>query len=246
MVGIKAELLVLWQLLFSRQVMTDSASTTSRFPVLPPSPTVCSNSCPLSQWCCLTFSSSAAPFSFCLQSFPASRSFPMSHRWPKYWSFSFSISPSNEYSGLISFNIDWLDILAVQGTLKNLLQHHSLKASVLQCSAFFMVQLSLGMCSVFWVTSVMSDSLQPHGLYPARLLCPWDSPGKNTRVDGHTLLQGIFLTQGSYPTSPAASALQADSLPLIHRGSTSLGILMATRYTRQCNRNKVHLLSLQT
>jgi len=150
MVGIKAELLVLWQLLFSRQVMTDSASTTSRFPVLPPSPTVCSNSCPLSQWCCLTFSSSAAPFSFCLQSFPASRSFPMSHRWPKYWSFSFSISPSNEYSGLISFSIDWLDLLAVQGTLKNLLQHHSLKASVLQCSAFFMIQLSLGMCSVFW------------------------------------------------------------------------------------------------
>ena len=119
--------------------------------------------------------------------------------WPKYWSFSFSISPLNEYSGLISFSIDWLDLLAVQGTLKNLLQRHSLKASVLQCSAFFMVQLSLGMCSVFWVTSVMSDSLQPHGLYPARLLCPWDSPGKNTRVDCHTLLQGIFLTQGSYP-----------------------------------------------
>jgi len=63
-------------------------------------------------------------------------------RWPKYWSFSFSISPSNEYSGLISFRIDWLDLLAVQGTLKSLLQHHSSKASVLQCSAFFMVQLS--------------------------------------------------------------------------------------------------------
>ena len=62
-------------------------------------------------------------------------------RWPKYWSFSFSISPSNEYSGLISFTMDWLDLLAVQGTLKSLLQHHSLKASV-RCSAFFMVQLS--------------------------------------------------------------------------------------------------------
>ena len=60
-------------------------------------------------------------------------------RWPKYWSFSFSISPSNEYSGLISFRIDWLDLLAVQGTLKSLLQHHSTKASVLRCSAFFMV-----------------------------------------------------------------------------------------------------------
>ena len=63
-------------------------------------------------------------------------------RWPKYWSFSFSISPSNEYSGLISFRMDWLDLLAVQGTLKSLLQHHSSKASILQCSAFFTVQLS--------------------------------------------------------------------------------------------------------
>ena len=63
-------------------------------------------------------------------------------RWPKYWSFSFSISPSNEYSGLISFRMDWLDLLAVQGTLKSLLQHHSSKASILQCSAFFIVQFS--------------------------------------------------------------------------------------------------------
>ena len=63
-------------------------------------------------------------------------------RWPKYWHFSFSISPSHEYSGLISFRMDWLDLLAVQGTLKSLLQHHSSKASVLRCSAFFMVQFS--------------------------------------------------------------------------------------------------------
>ena len=63
-------------------------------------------------------------------------------RWPNYWSFSFSISPSNEFSGLISFRIDWLDFLAVQGTLKSLLQHLSSKASILQCSAFFIVQLS--------------------------------------------------------------------------------------------------------
>ena len=63
-------------------------------------------------------------------------------RWPKYWSFSFNISPSNEHSGLISFRMDWLDLLAVQGTLKSLLQHHSSKASVIQCSAFFIVQLS--------------------------------------------------------------------------------------------------------
>ena len=63
-------------------------------------------------------------------------------RWPKYWSFSLSISPSNEHPGLVSFRMDWLDLLAVQGTLKSLLQHHSLKASILQCSAFFKVQLS--------------------------------------------------------------------------------------------------------
>ena len=63
-------------------------------------------------------------------------------RWPEYWSFSFSISPSNDYSGLISFRIDWLDLLAVQGTLKSLLQHQSSKVSILQCSAFFMAQLS--------------------------------------------------------------------------------------------------------
>ena len=63
-------------------------------------------------------------------------------RWPKYWSFSFSISPSNEYSGPISFRMDWLDLLVVQGTLTSLLQHHSSKASILRCSAFFMVQLS--------------------------------------------------------------------------------------------------------
>ena len=61
--------------------------------------------------------------------------------WPKYWSFSFSISPSNEHPGLVSFRMDWLDLLAVQGTLKSLLQHHSSKASILQCSAFFIVQL---------------------------------------------------------------------------------------------------------
>jgi len=78
--------------------------------------------------------------------FPSIRVFPnesvLRIRWPKYSSFSFSISPSNEYSGLISFRMDWLDLLAVQGTLKSLLQHHSSKASVLHCSAFFMVQLS--------------------------------------------------------------------------------------------------------
>ena len=72
--------------------------------------------------------------------FSSESALPM--RWPKYWSFSFSVSPSNEHPGLISFRMDWLDLLAVQGTLKNLLQHHSSKASILRCSAFFTVQLS--------------------------------------------------------------------------------------------------------
>ena len=75
--------------------------------------------------------------------FPSIRAFSgLRIRWPQYWSFSFSISPSNEHSGLISFRMDWFDLLAVQGTLKSLLQHHSLKASILWHSAFFMVQLS--------------------------------------------------------------------------------------------------------
>ena len=86
------------------------------------------------------------PFSSCPQSFPASGYFPMSQLFasggPKYWSFSFNISPSNEHPGLISFGMDWLDLLAVQGTLKSLLQHHSSKAPILRGSAFFTVQLS--------------------------------------------------------------------------------------------------------
>ena len=94
------------------------------------SPRVCSNSCPPSQWYHPTILS-VAPLSSCLQSFPASGSFPTTQFFAKYWSFSFSISPSNEYSGLISFRMDWLDLLALQGTLKSLLQHHSSKASIL-------------------------------------------------------------------------------------------------------------------
>ena len=91
-------------------------------------------------------SHSLSPPSSCPQSFPESWFFSnesaLCIRWPKYWSFSFSISPSNEYSGLISYRMNWFDLLAVQGTLKSLLQHHSSKASILWCSAFFMVQLS--------------------------------------------------------------------------------------------------------
>ena len=118
----------------------------TRPPCPSPTPRVYSNSCPLSQWCHPTISSSVIPFSSRLQSFPGIRVFSnesvLRIRWPKYWSFSFSISPSNEYPGLISFRMDWLDLLEVQGTLKSLLQHHNAKASILQRSAFFTVQLS--------------------------------------------------------------------------------------------------------
>ena len=111
-------------LLFSLYVVSDSLGShglqSARFPCPSLSPGVCSNSCPLSQWCYLTITSSATLFFFCPQSFPAfPQSFLMSQlliniRWPKYW--SFSISPSSEYSGLISFRINWFDLLAVQGT----------------------------------------------------------------------------------------------------------------------------------
>ena len=116
----------------------------ARLPCPSPTPGVYSNSRPLSQWCHPTISSSVIPFSSCLQTFPASGSFPMKSalciRWPKYW--NFSISPSKEYSGLISFRIDWFDLPAVQGTLKSFLQRHSSKASILWCSASFIVQFS--------------------------------------------------------------------------------------------------------
>ena len=110
-----------------------------------PTPRVHPNSCPLSQRCHPTISYSVIPFSSCPQSFPASvfsNESALHIRWPKYWSFSFNISPSSEHPGLISFRMDWLGLLAVQGTLKSLLQHHSSKASILRHSAFFTVQLS--------------------------------------------------------------------------------------------------------
>ena len=109
-----------------------------------PTPAVYSDSRPLSRWCHPTILSSVVPFSSCLQSFPASGSFQMSQFFTsgEYWSFSFSISPSNEYLGLISFRIDWFDLLAVQGNLKSLIQNHNLKASILGHSDFLMIRLS--------------------------------------------------------------------------------------------------------
>ena len=119
----------------------------ARLPCPSPTPRVYSNSCPSHWWGLPTILSAVIPFSSCLHSlFPSIRIFSnelvLRIRWPKYWSFSFSLSPANEYSGLISFRMDWLDLLAVQGTLKSLLQHHISKASILRCSAFFIVELS--------------------------------------------------------------------------------------------------------
>ena len=120
---------------FSRSVVSDSLwpheLQHARPPCPLPTPGVHPNPCPLCQWCHPTILSSVVPFS-CPQSFPASGSFlalyraksALCIRWPKYWSLSFNTSPSNEHPGLISFRMDWLDLLAVQGALKSLLQHH--------------------------------------------------------------------------------------------------------------------------
>ena len=124
---------------FSRSVVSDSLQPCglqqARPPCPSPTPGVYSNSCPLSRWYYPTISSSVIPFSSCLQSFPASGSLQMSQLFASggqiIGSFSFGISPSNEYSGLISFSMDCLDLFAVQRTLKSLLQHNSSKASVL-------------------------------------------------------------------------------------------------------------------
>ena len=134
---------------FSRSVMSNSLQPHglqhARPPCLSPIPGVYSNSCPLSWWW-------HPAISFCYPLLLPPSVFPrigvfsnesvLRIRWPEYWSFSFNISPSNEYSGLISFRMDCLDLLAVQGTLKSLLQHHSSKASILRHSAFFIIQLS--------------------------------------------------------------------------------------------------------
>ena len=132
---------------FSCSVMSDSlqphGQQNTRPPCLSPTPGACSNSCPLSQWCHLTSNHLilCCPLLFQASIFPSVRVFSnesvLRIMWPKYWSFTLSISPSNEYSGLISFRINWFDLLAVQGTLKSLLQYQSSKHQ------FFGAQLSL-------------------------------------------------------------------------------------------------------
>ena len=143
-------------------------------------PRICSNSYPLSQWCHPIISSSVAPFSSC-PVFPNFRVFSnesaLCIRWAKDWSFSFSISPSTEYSELIFFRIDWFDLYAVQRTLKGLLQHHSSKASIHMLLIIYEIESES--------PSVVSNSLGSHGLYS-----PWNSPGQNTGVGSLSLLPG--------------------------------------------------------
>ena len=152
--------------------------------------------------------------------------------WPKYWSFSFSICPSSEYSGLISFRIDWLDFLAVQGTLRSLIQVLLLlsRFSCVQlCTtpsmAAYQALLSLGFSRQEhwsgqpfpstmhesekwkWSCSVVSDSSRPHGLQPTRLLCPWDFPGKSSGVGCHCLLQSYSASQFKTINSSVLSLL---------------------------------------
>ena len=137
-------------LLFNHSVMSNALQPYGLQHIRPPcpllSPWPCSNSCSLSRVMPSNHLVLCCPLLFPPSIFPSIRAFSSESglpiRWPKYWSFSFSISPSNEYSRLISFWMDWLDLRAVQGTLKSLLQHHSSKASILQHSAFFVVQHS--------------------------------------------------------------------------------------------------------
>ena len=142
--NLKVSLGIFSSVRFRLSVMSDSLrpheSQHARPPCPSPTPGVYPNSCPLSRWCHPTISSSVVLFSSGPQSLPASGSFPMSQPFVSgvqgIGSFSFNISPSNEHPGLISFTMDWLDPLGVQGTLKSFLQHHSSKASILRHSAF--------------------------------------------------------------------------------------------------------------
>ena len=165
-------------------------------------------------------------------------------RWPKYWSFSFNISLSNEYSGLISFRMDWLDLLAVQGTLKSLLQHDSSKVSVLRCSAFFIVQLSLpyrttgktialnrqafvgkAISLLFNMLSRLVITFLPRS---KRLLISWPQPPSVTGMSLHHNLHSVY----TYPAAAAAKSLQScptlcDPIDGSLLGSSVPGILQA-------------------
>ena len=228
-------------LLFTCQVVSNSLRPHglqhARLPCLSPSPRVCSNSCPLSRWYHPTISSSVTPFSSCPQSFSAPGSFPVSQlhiRRPKYW--SFSISPSNEYSR-ISFRIDWLDLLAVQGTVKNLLQHHSSKASVLQHSAFFMVQQKEQWPSQETEPTKLENNknTQSHQLSSARG-CPlpkppWSKPGLNWAFLKRNYLFIYWLHWGFIAAAGFLQLQQAGTTLWLQHEGTSLWCLLLSQST---------------
>ena len=187
---------------FSRSVVSNSLQPHEWQHTRPscpsPTPGVHPNSCALSRWCHPAISSSVVPFSSCPQSLPASESFPMSQlfAWGGWnWSFSFSIILSKKHLGLISFRMDWLDLFAVQGTLKSLLQHHSSKASILQCEAFFTVQLS----HPYMTTGKTIALTRRTFVGSVRLLCPPLSPG--------VCSNSCPLSWGCYPVISPSSAL---------------------------------------
>ena len=184
-VGVYIPGLKLSSVQFSRSVMSDSLRLHglqhTRCPRSPPNPKICTNSCPSSWWCSPTLLS-PSPSTFNLSRHQGLFQWVISsHQWPQYWGVSFSINPPNEYSELITFRIEWFELLAVQETLKSLLQHHSLKASILH-SAFCMVQLS-----------------HPYTT-TRKIKC--NSPGQNTGVGSLSLLQDIFPTQELNPGLP--------------------------------------------
>ena len=160
--------LVLISVQFSHLVMSDSlwphGLQHARLPCVSIPSRVCSNSCLLSQWCHATISS-CHPLLLLPSIIPSIRVFSSESahpiRWRKYWGFSFSICPSNEYLGLISLRIDWFDLLVVQETLKSLLQHHSLKVSILLCSVYIMVHHSWAYSkwyTIYWAIGYVNSS----------------------------------------------------------------------------------------
>ena len=204
-------------LMFSHPVVSESLRPHglqhTRPPCLSPSPEVCPSSCPLCRWYHPAISSSDAFFSFSPQSFPALGTLPMSRiRWPKYWNFSFSICPSNKYSGLISLKIDWFDLLAVR--MLDDLSYIAVWCIFIKLSCVYILSpTQIRSLWTEWSEScpVVSDSLWPHGLYS-----PWHSLGLNTGVGSLSLLQGIFPTQGSNPGLPHCRWILYQ---MSHRGS---------------------------
>ena len=207
-----------WSVQFSHSVVSYSLQPHepqhARPPCPSPTPGVHPNPCPLSWWCHPTISSSVVPFSSCLQSFPASGSFQMSQLFAsggQSIGFSLSISHSSEHPGLISFRMDWLDLLAVQGTLKSLLQHHSSKASILLRSAFFIVQLSHPYLTTGKTIALTRGSHQRHVemlvITKKQPLCTFDVGSGGSQNQGNN---GLFIWASEHQEHPNSGIIFKD------------------------------------